>query len=144
MASTKDLPEAVASLSLKPADKLMVQGNPTTWEEQEFPITQYEEAEWKGSSYARTAKSKYNPTPGSGRVGFMPIPPNNYPFYNDDEKYVPIVQADGGICSVRLGLGEFRPTSLSIPTTQWPKVVGGKSRYRCLRHIFVCRLPSLT
>jgi hypothetical protein len=24
------------------------------------------------------------------------VPPNNYPFYNDDEKYVPIMQADGG------------------------------------------------
>lgn len=33
---------------------------------------------------------------GSGRTGFFPVPPNNYPFYNDDEKYVPIMQADGG------------------------------------------------
>lgn len=24
------------------------------------------------------------------------MPPNNYPFYNDDEKYIPIMQADGG------------------------------------------------
>ena len=35
-------------------------------------------------------------TAGTGRTGFIPVPPNNYPFYNDDEKYVPIMQADGG------------------------------------------------
>lgn len=33
---------------------------------------------------------------GSGRTGYLPVPPNNYPFYNDDEKYVPVMQADGG------------------------------------------------
>ena len=26
----------------------------------------------------------------------MAIPPNNYPFYNDDERYQPVVQPDGG------------------------------------------------
>lgn len=24
------------------------------------------------------------------------MPPNNYPFYSEEEKYVPVVQADGG------------------------------------------------
>jgi hypothetical protein len=33
---------------------------------------------------------------GTGRTGYLPVPPNNYPFYTEDEKYVPIVQADGG------------------------------------------------
>ena len=33
---------------------------------------------------------------GTGRTGYMPVPPNNYPFYSEDEKYVPVVQADGG------------------------------------------------
>ena len=72
------------------------------------------------------ARSKYNPTPGAcqsrllmamrtlpcgpvprvrrasrclagtGRTGFMAVAPNDYPFYGDDEKYVPIIQADGG------------------------------------------------
>ena len=34
--------------------------------------------------------------PGTGRTGYMPIPPNNYPFYKDEEKYEPVVQPDGG------------------------------------------------
>merc|ERR1712037_110396 len=42
------------------------------------------------------AVTKYNPTPGTGRTGYMPIPPNNYPFYKDEEKYEPVVQPDGG------------------------------------------------
>lgn len=42
------------------------------------------------------AHTKYNPTPGTGRTGFLNVPPNNYPFYNDEEKYVPVMQADGG------------------------------------------------
>ncbi|KAG2436012.1 hypothetical protein HYH02_011724 [Chlamydomonas schloesseri] len=75
------------------------------------------------------AFSKYNPTPGTGRTGFLAVPPNNYPFYSDGgggnnasnassggareggeggsgggaaaaagggEKYVPVLQPDGG------------------------------------------------
>ena len=33
---------------------------------------------------------------GTGRTGYMAIPPNNYPFYNDDERYQLVVQPDGG------------------------------------------------
>ncbi len=33
---------------------------------------------------------------GTGRTGVINVPPNNYPFYSQDEKYVPIMQADGG------------------------------------------------
>lgn len=40
--------------------------------------------------------------PGTGRTGFLPVPPNNYPFYSDEEKYVPVMQADGGQLSGRL------------------------------------------
>ena len=40
---------------------------------------------------------------GTGRTGFIPVPPNNYPFYNEDEKYVPVMQADGG------QLSEWKP-----------------------------------
>eukprot|EP00889_Picochlorum_renovo_P000475 jgi/Picre1/27505/NNA_000472.t1 len=36
-------------------------------------------------------------------TGFVNVPPNNYPFYNDDEKYVPVMQADGG------QLSEWKP-----------------------------------
>lgn len=68
-----------------------------------------------------TSSSKYNPTPGTsiperilftayceaklaiahciagvGRTGYISVPPNNYPFYSEEERYVPIVQADGG------------------------------------------------
>ncbi|PNW79639.1 hypothetical protein CHLRE_08g361100v5 [Chlamydomonas reinhardtii] len=51
------------------------------------------------------AFSKYNPTPGTGRTGFLAVPPNNYPFYTSEgegpagrggEKYVPVLQPDGG------------------------------------------------
>eukprot|EP00201_Polytomella_parva_P006050 CAMPEP_0175076206 /NCGR_PEP_ID=MMETSP0052_2-20121109/22564_1 /TAXON_ID=51329 ORGANISM="Polytomella parva, Strain SAG 63-3" /NCGR_SAMPLE_ID=MMETSP0052_2 /ASSEMBLY_ACC=CAM_ASM_000194 /LENGTH=91 /DNA_ID=CAMNT_0016345251 /DNA_START=391 /DNA_END=666 /DNA_ORIENTATION=- len=40
--------------------------------------------------------SKYNPTPGSGRTGFQKVAPNNYPFYSAQERYIPVIQADGG------------------------------------------------
>ncbi|KAK9868405.1 hypothetical protein WJX84_002515 [Apatococcus fuscideae] len=42
------------------------------------------------------AASEYNPTPGTGSTGYLPVPPNNYPFYSDEEKYKPILQPDGG------------------------------------------------
>jgi hypothetical protein len=46
-------------------------------------------------------------TKGTGRTGFIPVPPNNYPFYNDDEKYVPIMQADGGQLSGKTRLSRY-------------------------------------
>ncbi len=33
---------------------------------------------------------------GTGRTGFLNVPPNNYPFYAEHEKYKPVMQADGG------------------------------------------------
>jgi hypothetical protein len=33
---------------------------------------------------------------GTGRTGFLPVPPNNYPFYKGDSRYTPVVQPDGG------------------------------------------------
>lgn len=33
---------------------------------------------------------------GTGRTGFIPVPPNNYPFYGPEEQYTPVMQADGG------------------------------------------------
>jgi hypothetical protein len=45
------------------------------------------------------AVSKYNNDPGSGRTGYWEVPPNNYDFYSEEEKYKPNVQADGGILS---------------------------------------------
>ena len=42
------------------------------------------------------ARSAWNPTPGTGRTGFQPVPPNNYPFYSEEEKYKPIIFKDGG------------------------------------------------
>ena len=35
-------------------------------------------------------------TAGTGRTGYLQVPPNNYPFYSDEEKYVPVMQSDGG------------------------------------------------
>ncbi|WZN58590.1 ubiquitin-like domain-containing protein [Chloropicon roscoffensis] len=66
----------------------------TTWNQEEISSLRadYDElAHTKGD-----AVTKYNPTPGTGRTGYMAIPPNNYPFYNDDERYQPVVQPDGG------------------------------------------------
>jgi len=45
------------------------------------------------------AFSKYNNDPGSGRTGYWDIPPNNYDFYTEEEKYVPNILPDGAICS---------------------------------------------
>jgi len=50
-------------------------------------------------AYPGSAVSKYNNDPGSGRTGYWEIPPNNYDFYSEEEKYKPNVQADGGILS---------------------------------------------
>ncbi len=50
-------------------------------------------------AYPGSAVSKYNNDPGSGRTGYWEVPPNNYDFYTEEEKYKPNVQADGGILS---------------------------------------------
>lgn len=52
-----------------------------------------------------TVPSKYNNEPGSGRTGYWEIPPNNYDFYSEDEKYKPQVQADGAVFSSAWGRG---------------------------------------
>lgn len=33
---------------------------------------------------------------GTGRTGFLPVAPNNFPFYSADEVYQPVLQSDGG------------------------------------------------
>lgn len=33
---------------------------------------------------------------GTGRTGFINVPPNNFRFYHDGEKYAAAMQADGG------------------------------------------------
>ena len=52
---------------------------------------------------------------GTGRTGFMPVPPNNYPFYSQDEIYTPVVQADGGQLS---GLYRVIVPCLHFPDTR--------------------------
>lgn len=54
------------------------------------------------------------PATGTGRTGFLSVPPNNYPFYNEDEKYVPVMQADGGQLSGRLLLPRLRRCATSM------------------------------
>jgi hypothetical protein len=49
--------------------------------------------------YPGGAVSAYNNEPGSGRTGYWDIPPNNYDFYAEAEKYRPNIQADGGVLS---------------------------------------------
>ena len=53
----------------------------------------------KADPAALEAKSAYNNNPGTGITGYSDIPPNNYPFYAEDEKYKPLVQSDGGVLS---------------------------------------------
>lgn len=70
---------------------------PTRWTPEELDALKLSESAYEEAKEGvQVAKTKYNPTPGTGRTGYMPIPPNNYPFYNDDEKYVPVIQPDGG------------------------------------------------
>eukprot|EP00877_Chromochloris_zofingiensis_P002825 jgi/Chrzof1/12543/UNPLg00494.t1 len=66
---------------------------PTTWSEEE--LRQYS-AQYDHDQDYDPKYSKYNPTPGTGRTGFQPVPPNNYPFYSEDEVYTPVLQPDGG------------------------------------------------
>lgn len=41
-------------------------------------------------------------TAGTGRTGYLHVAPNNYPFYSDEETYIPIMQSDGGQLSGKL------------------------------------------
>ncbi|KAK9832968.1 hypothetical protein WJX74_003142 [Apatococcus lobatus] len=71
-----------------------VQGVGTRWAPHEL---QGLEASYPHISDAFTGfMSPYNPTPGTGATGYLAVPPNNYPFYSEQEKYKPILQADGG------------------------------------------------
>lgn len=53
----------------------------------------------KPADMSFAAFSPYNNVPGSGRTGFWEIPPNNYEFYTEEEKYKPQIMPDGGILS---------------------------------------------
>merc|ERR1712072_1240138 len=66
----------------------------TIWKQEEIDSLKADYQELK--QVQNDAVTQYNPTPGTGRTGYMAIPPNNYPFYNKEEKYVPVVQPDGG------------------------------------------------
>jgi hypothetical protein len=50
------------------------------------------------SSYGNSrVVSVYVCCAGTGRTGFIPVAPNNYPFYSSaDEVYTPVLQSDGG------------------------------------------------
>lgn len=68
----------------------------TTWNQDEIQALEAN-YEVHQQDYAEgSVKSEYNPTPGTGRTGYMTIPPNNYPFYTEEEKYKPVIQPDGG------------------------------------------------
>merc|ERR1712072_1681080 len=73
----------------------------TVWKQDEIESLKADYEELK--HIQNDAVTKFNPTPGTGRTGYMPIPPNNYPFYKGEEKYVPVVQPDGG------QLSEWKP-----------------------------------
>eukprot|EP00879_Flechtneria_rotunda_P010795 GHRR01011280.1.p1 GENE.GHRR01011280.1~~GHRR01011280.1.p1 ORF type:complete len:213 (+),score=48.92 GHRR01011280.1:992-1630(+) len=72
----------------------MAAGNaPTTWTEEEIRRGR---VNYDTDEKYEIHFSKQNPTPGTGRTGFIPVAPNNYPFYNQDEVYTPVLQSDGG------------------------------------------------
>ena len=66
----------------------------TSWKQEEIASLAADYAEV--GQMKTDAVTQYNPTPGTGRTGYMTIPPNNYPFYKEEEKYKPVVQPDGG------------------------------------------------
>ena len=59
-------------------------------------------------AYPGGAVSKYNNEPGSGRTGYWNIPPNAYDFYTEEERYKPVIQADGGVLSSARDCGAAR------------------------------------
>ena len=42
---------------------------------------------------------------GGGRTAFTDVSPNNFPFYDEDEKYVPMLQSDGAQLSGKISTG---------------------------------------
>lgn len=69
-------------------------GPPTTWTGEELAAGR---ANYSSDESYELSFSKQNPTPGTGRTGFIPVAPNNYPFYSSsDEVYTPVLQSDGG------------------------------------------------
>ncbi|GIL62388.1 hypothetical protein Vafri_16609 [Volvox africanus] len=81
--------------------RLMPSVEPASWEREELARLSGTDTSYTPESDAdctsyNVTYSKYNPTPGTGRTGFLRVAPNNYPFYCEEEKYAPVVQADGG------------------------------------------------
>ena len=99
---------------------------PAVWGKDEIQSLQADYPELRDSYDAAT---KYNPTPGTGRTGFMNVPPNNYPFYSDEEKYVPVMQADGG------QLSEWKP--MYNPTAEQAEADRKKAYETGVPHGFV-------
>merc|ERR1712159_543372 len=56
----------------------------TVWKQDEIDSLKADYEELK--HIQNDAVTKFNPTPGTGRTGYMPIPPNNYPFYKVEEE----------------------------------------------------------
>jgi len=70
--------------------------------------------------YPGGAVSPYNSEPGSGRTGYWEVPPNNYDFYSEAEKYKPNIQADGGVLSSALaGAHRRHAGELHASQTRW-------------------------
>jgi hypothetical protein len=70
--------------------------------------------------YPGGAVSPYNSEPGSGRTGYWEVPPNNYDFYSEAEKYKPNIQADGGVLSSALaGAHRRHAGELRASQTRW-------------------------
>ena len=111
---------------------------PAVWGKEELANMH---AEYPDLVASADAVSKYNPTPGTGRTGFMNVPPNNYPFYSDTEKYVPVMQADGAFPS-RLAPALQLATDLLLQTLVHERLT--RTRTKIARHrSMTIRRPAL-
>jgi hypothetical protein len=165
---------------------------PAKWDETHLQTLQIAPPDADGPS--DMARSKYNPTPGAcqarrlisqsprgpslpfdghmwrlagtGRTGFMAVAPNDYPFYGEHEKYVPIMQADGGqlsgakcpcACRSLVYLRLDRSCDVSSPQSgcqctiqllSRPRLIGRRltraasHTVHCLWHTCLCSLPA--
>ncbi|CAG9460071.1 unnamed protein product [Pedinophyceae sp. YPF-701] len=80
-----------------------------TWTTDELESLKCEPAEDVNVAAYLPEATRFNPTPGTGKTGISDVPPNSYPFYSEDEKYVPNMQSDGGHVS------EWKPMYQATP-----------------------------
>lgn len=59
-------------------------------------MSEMESIAFKVTNPYEAMQSPFNPTPGTGRTGYVDVPPNNFPWVKEESRFVPPIQADGG------------------------------------------------